>query len=331
MVRAIGISRYGDASVLEQWDRPLTRPGPGEVLVRVEFAGINFMDVHTRQGKYATSHTYPVRLPTGLGMEGAGIVVEAGDGVSGFDAGARVAWCLSWGSYADYAIVPARRLAPVPPELELSQAAASIFQGLTAHYLAHDVGRLSPRSTCLVHAASGAVGRLLVQYAHALGATVIASTSSPAKAEIVRNLGADHVLRYDQPNLADQVRALTGGAGADVVYDAIGSPTLRESIRATAVRGLVVNYGSVAGNVDDLSPIELGEAGSLFLTRPRLADHVRDLETFRSRAASVFTALARGTLSVEPGPVYSFDRVAEAHAALEGRRQQGKSLLDPHR
>ncbi|RNE57183.1 quinone oxidoreductase family protein [Cryobacterium tepidiphilum] len=327
-MKAIRIERYGDADVLQRQEVPVPQPGPGEALVKVAFAGINFMDVHTRQGKYETSRTYPVRLPLTLGMEGAGAVEAVGPGTNRVQPGDRVAWCISWGSYADFAVVPVERLAIVPDELDLDLAAASIFQGSTAHYLTHDVGRLGPGSTCLIHAASGGIGQLLIQFAKRLGTTVFATTSSEEKADVARRHGADHVFLYDGGRFADKVREATDGRGVDVVFDAVGKPTLRDSFRATRIRGLVVNYGSVGGSLKDLDPIELGEAGSLFLTRPRLADHLADAETVQRRADDVFRGLLDGSLSIEITGRYGFDEVEKGLAALEERRQIGKAVLD---
>jgi NADPH2:quinone reductase len=234
-MKAIGISRYGDASVIEHWEVPVPPPGPGEALVKVHYAGVNFMDVHTRQGKYATSSTYPVRLPVTLGMEGAGEVVDCGLGVSDVAVGDRVAWCLSWGSYAEFALVPVTRLALVPDDLGLDVAAASIFQGCTAHYLVHDVAKLRSGMTCLVHAASGAIAQLLIQMAKREGVRVLATTSSEAKANVARSRGAEAVFTYD--HFADDVLAATDGCGADVTFDSLGAPTLRGSFCATRTRG----------------------------------------------------------------------------------------------
>ncbi|MBP0496562.1 quinone oxidoreductase family protein, partial [Pararoseomonas indoligenes] len=268
-MRAIQIDRYGGPEVILRRDIPVPTPGPGEVLIRLRHSGINFMDVHTRQGKYAGSRTYPVTIPTTLGIEGAGHVEALGPDVSGLGIGDRVAYCLTWGSYAEYAVVPAWRVVPVPNALPLDRAAAAMFHGLTAHYLADDVGRLGPGVTCLVHSASGGIGQLLVQLGTRMGATVYATTSTEAKAEVARRRGATAALLYDEGRCADAVRDLTGGQGVDVVFDPIGKPTLRDSFRAARKRGLVVNFGAVGGPVRDLDPIELGEAGSLFLTRPR--------------------------------------------------------------
>jgi NADPH2:quinone reductase len=260
-------------------------------------------------------------------MEGAGEVVATGANVTSFKRGDRVAWCISWGAYAEYAVVPAARAAHIPAAVPLDLAAAAIFQGSTAHYLLEDVAQLSAGSTCLVHAASGGIGQLLVQLAKRRGVTVYATTSSEAKAEVARQHGADHVMLYDEGRFAERVREATGGRGVDVVFDAVGRATLRDSFRATRTRGLVVNYGSVSGSLNDLDPIELGEAGSLFLTRPRLADHLADAGTVQRRADEIFAALLDGTLQIEISGRYTLDNVEAAHEALESRRQLGKSVM----
>ncbi len=326
-MQALQIDRYGGPEVVIPRELPIPVPGPGEVLVRLVWSGINVMDIHTRQGKYAGSRTYPQVLPTTLGMEGAGTVAGLGEGTTGFAVGERVAYCLCWGSYAGFAVVPAWRLVRVPDALPLERAAAAMFHGLTAHYLAHDLGRLAPGVTCLVHAASGGIGQLLVQLGARMGATVLATTSTPAKAEVACRRGAAATFAYDGGRFADRVREATGGRGVDVVFDPIGRPTLRDSLRATRTRGLVVAFGSVGGNVGDLDPIELGEAGSLFLTRPRLADHLPDATTTRRRAADIFDALLDGSLSLKVSGHYTLETVVRAHEALEGRRSVGKPLM----
>ncbi|MGE5465659.1 MAG: quinone oxidoreductase family protein [Methanocella sp.] len=326
-MKTIQIDTYGGPEVLIRRDVPIPSPGAGELLVKVSHAGINFMDVHTRQGKYKNSRTYPVRIPCTLGMEGAGHVVLTGADVNTFGIGDRVAWCIVWGSYAEYAIVPAWRAVKVPPAISLELAAAAVFQGYTAHYLVTDVGRLAPGMTCLVHAASGAIGQLLIQLAKRHGAYVYATTSAEHKAEVARARGADFVTLYDDGRFADAIREHTGGRGVDVVYDAVGKATLRDSFRAAKRSGLVVNYGSVSGSVSDLDPIELGEAGSLFLTRPRLADHLLDAAMIQRRADDIFAALIDGSLKIEIAGRYTLDNVEEAHAALEERRMVGKPVM----
>ena len=286
------------------------------------------MDIHTRQGKYAASRTYPIALPTTLGVEGAGTIEALGSGVEEFHTGDKVAYCLCWGSYADYAVVPAWRLAPVPGALPLDLAAASLFHGLTAHYLVNDVGSLGPGVTCLVLSASGGIGQLLVQLGKRMGATVYAATSSEAKAKVARERGAAEAFLYEDGKYADRVRELTNGRGVDVVFDPIGRPTFRDSLRAARVKGLIVSFGSVGGSIDDINPIELGEAGSLFLTRPRLADYLTDAKTIRWRAATIFQALVEGSLSLAVSGRYGFHQVEEAHEALEKRSSIGKPILE---
>ena len=326
-MKAIQIERYGGPEVLLRRELPLPATGPDDVLVRIAYSGINFMDIHTRQGKYAKSRTYPVSLPCTLGMEGAGIVADVGSAVHAMKPGDRVAYCLSWGSYAEYAVVPAWRLVKVPAALPLERAAASVFHGYTAHYLANDVGRLGPGVTCLVHAASGGIGQILIQLAKRMGARVLATTSTAEKADVARSRGADFVTLYDDGRFADAVREQTDGRGVDVVFDPIGQATLRDSFRATRRSGLVVNYGSVSGSVHDLDPIELGEAGSLYLTRPRLADHLLDAAMIQRRADDIFPALIDGPLEIDIAGRYTLDNFEEAHEALEERRMVGKPLL----
>jgi NADPH2:quinone reductase len=326
-MKAIQIDRYGGPEVIVRRDLPMRLPGDGEVLVRLAYSGINFMDIHTRQGKYVTSQTYPQSLPTTLGIEGAGMIDAIGGGVDGFQLGDRVAYCLSWGSYAEFAIVDARRVVRVPKELPLELAAASMFHGLTAHYLAYDLGKFGPGVSCLVHAASGGIGQLLVQLGVRMGATVYATTSTEAKAAVARKRGAAAVFLYDEGRFVEMMRSLTGGRGVDVVFDAVGKPTFRDSLRATRSKGLVVSYGSVGGAVKDLDPIELGEAGSLFLTEPRLADYLTDAATIRRRASDIFAALLDGSLSIEIAGYYALDEVERAHEELENRHMVGKPLI----
>jgi NADPH2:quinone reductase len=326
-MRAIRIEQYGGPEVLRRADIEIPSPARDEVLVRIACAGVNFMDVHTRQGKYRSSRTYPVRAPCTLGMEGAGEVVGTGADVTSLRAGDRVAWCLSWGAYAEYAVVPARCIARIAPSIPYELAAAAIFQGSTAHYLINDVANLGAGSTCLVHAASGGIGQMLVQLAKRRGVTVFATAGSKAKEAIARKHGADYVMPYEGGRFADHIRQATGGRGVDVVFDAVGRTTLRDSLRAARVRGLVVNYGSVSGSLQDFDPYELGEAGSLFLTRPRLADYLADAATVQRRADDIFAALADGSLRIEISERYTLDEVEIAHAALEERRHLGKSII----
>lgn len=327
-MKAITIETYGGPDVVQiRTDVPMPEPSPGHVVVKVAFAGINFMDVHTRQGKYAASVTYPVRAPCTLGMEGSGEVVAVGEGVHHLKQGDRVAWCISWGSYAEYASVPVDKVAKIPDAIPFDLAAAAIFQGATAHYLVEDIARLDAGSTCLIHAASGSIGQLLVQMARRRGATIFATASTEHKCAIAIGLGASQAMLYDDGRFADRVREATQGKGVDVVFDSVGRSTLRDSFRACRTRGLIVNYGNVSGSITDLDPIELGEAGSLFLTRPRLADHMNDGATVQRRADAVFGAILEGSLSIDIEGCYSMDQVQQVHARIEGREQIGKSVM----
>lgn len=325
-MKAITLQAYGGPEVAQlRHDVPKPQVTPGHVLIKVACAGINFMDIHTRQGKYAQSVTYPVRLPCTLGMEGAGVVVEVGPGVSHLAVGDRVAWCIAWGAYAEYANVPADKVAQVPSAITFDQAAAAMFQGCTAHYLIDDVARLQAGDTCLIHAASGSIGQLLVQMAKSLGATVFTTGSSAEKCAIALQRGAHQAWTYD--GFAGRVLEATAGRGVDVVFDSLGKTTLRDSFRACRTRGLIVNYGNVSGSLTDLDPIELGEAGSLFLTRPRLADHMADGPTVQRRANAVFAAMLEGSLTVDIEGHYSLETVQQVHARIEARQQIGKAVL----
>lgn len=324
-MRAIQIDRYGGPEVLTRRELPIPGPAHGEILIRLEYSGVNFMDIHTREGKYANSRTYPQKMPTTLGIEGAGTVAKLGEGVTDFAEGDRVAYCISWGSYADYAVVPAWRVVKVPDALSLEMAAAATFHGLTAHYLANDLGKFRPGVTALVHAASGGIGQMLVQLGKRAGASILATTSTMEKAEVASRCGAAHAFLYD--GFADKVRELTGGKGVDVVFDALGKATFRDSLRAVRTKGLIVQFGAIGAPVNDLNPIELGEAGSLFLTRPRLADYLPDAATIRRRAAEIFAALVDGALTVRIAGRYTFDEVERAHEDLLERRTIGKPIL----
>lgn len=326
-MRAITIESYGGPEVVRvRDDAPVPVAGEGEILVQVACAGVNFMDIHTRQGKYAQSLTYPVRIPCTLGMEGAGVVVATGPGVTHPAVGQRVAWCVAWGSFAEYAAIPARLAAVLPDGIGFDTAASAMFQGCTAHYLLHDVAALTAGASCLVHAASGSIGQLLIQMAKRLDVTVYATASTEDKRAVALARGADVAMPYGDGAFADQVRALTAGRGVDVVFDSLGKATLRDSMRATRKRGLVINYGNVSGSVKDLDPYELGEAGSLFLTRPRLADHMADAATVQRRADDIFAAILDGSLRIEITDRYAFGEIALGHARIEAREQVGKAV-----
>ena len=275
-MRAVAIDRFGGPDVLDVREVDAPVPRPGEVRVRVAFAGINYIDVYMRSGIYARSATYQSPLPMMLGMEGAGVVDAIGEGVVGVKVGQRVAWCIVRGAYAEQAVVPAWRLVPVPDAVPLDLACALMLQGSTAHYLTHSAWPLEAGQTCLVHAGAGGVGQLLIQLAKRRGANVIATVGTPEKAALARGRGADHAILYRDVAFREEVRRITEGAGVDVVYDSVGRDTVHDSIRSLRKRGLCVMFGASSGQVDCIAPLELAEAGSVRLT-DRLARILRDL------------------------------------------------------
>lgn len=326
-MRAIQIEEYGGTNVLKQRDVAVPVPGKDEVLVKLAYAGINFMDVYTRLGKYARSGHYQAALPLTLGMEGAGHIEACGQDVAELKRGDRVAYCLANGSYADYAIVPAWRIVKVPDGLSSKLAAASLFQGLTAHYLVHDVANLKTGDSCLVHAGAGGIGQIVIQLVSRQGVRVIATASSPDKADIARQCGAEQVCTYDPSSVTSAVNALTAGRGVDAVFDSVGAATFQISMHALKKAGLLIAYGANSGPFSAIDPMELANNGSLFFTRPRLADYVPDAASIRRRADSIFTALVDGRLNVNIDKVFDFETVAAAHCELEERRSIGKSVL----
>ncbi|MEO9135393.1 MAG: quinone oxidoreductase [Casimicrobiaceae bacterium] len=327
MMRAIVVDRFGGPEVLDARDIDVPALHPGDVGVRVEFAGINYIDVYMRNGAYARSATYATPLPMVLGMEGAGTVEETGAGVEGFAVGQRVAWCIVRGAYAEYAAVPAWKLVPVPDDVGLDVACALMLQGSTAHYLTHSAWRVRAGDVCVVHAAAGGVGQLLIQLAKLRGATVIATVGTSAKAAIASACGADHTVLYRDVDFREAVLRITNGRGADVVYDSVGRDTVHSSIRSLRTRGLCVMFGASSGQVEAIAPLELAEAGSVYFTRPHLADYMRDATEIQSRAQDLFGTLAGGSLRVTIDRVFPLREAATAHRMLEARESRGKLLL----
>lgn len=325
-MKGMGVRAFGGPEALEMLDWPVPEPGAGEARVKVAMAGVNFMDVYMRGGQYAKSTTYATPLPLLLGMEGAGVVDAVGPGVTDVRVGDRVAWCISRGAYAEYAVVPAWKLVPVPEKADFALATALQLQGSTAHYLTHSLFPLAPGHTCLVHAAAGGVGQLLVQLAKSRGARVLATVGTPEKAAIVESLGADAAILYRDVDFRDAVRDLTGGVGVDVVYDSVGRDTIDRSLRSLKRRGTCVMYGASSGPVAAIAPMALAEAGSVFFTRPHLADYLQPHEV-RERARELFALATGGKLQVAIHGTYPLERLGEAHAALESRATRGKLLL----
>lgn len=320
---SVFVSEPGDGTVLQVRDHDLPDPGEGEVQVEVAAAGVNFIDVYKRTG------LYPIPLPSTLGEEGAGTVVATGRDVTIVDVGDRVAWASLLGSYADYAIIPADRLVPLPDDITSEQGAALMLQGMTAHYLTHSTYPLRPDDVCLVHAAAGGVGLLLVQIAKKCGAFVIGTTGSDEKAELARNAGADDVIVYTTHDFVAETKRITENAGVQVVYDSVGKATFLRGLDVLAPRGMMVLFGGSSGPVDPIDPMLLNRKGSLFLTRPTLGHYVATREQLLARARDLFDWVTRAELSLRIDSTFSLDRVGDAHKALEGRRTKGKVLIVP--
>jgi len=322
-VHAIRIHTTGGPEVLRYEELPQPHPAAGQVLVRVAASGVNYIDIYHRSG------LYPLPLPATLGQEGAGTVEAVGPGVVGIRPGDRVAWSGIPGSYADYILAPAERLVGVPAHLGLEQAAAAMLQGMTAHYLACTTYPLAAGETCLVHAAAGGVGLLLVQIAKLRGARVIGTVSTAAKADLARQAGADYVIRYTEQDFEAEVRRITHGAGVQVVYDSVGRVTFEKSLNCLARRGMLVLFGQSSGPVPPFDPQILNQKGSLFLTRPSLAHYTATREELLSRAGEVLGWIAAGRLALRIHRTYPLARAAEAHRDLESRATSGKLLLIP--
>jgi NADPH2:quinone reductase len=322
-VRAISVPRTGGPEVLAAVDLAEPRPGPGDLLVRVAAAGVNFIDTYHRSG------LYPQDLPFVPGIEGAGSVVAVGDSVDGFAVGDVVAWTEAPASYAEVVRVPAGHAVPVPPGVDAETAAAAALQGLTAHFLTHDTFPLRPGHRCLIHAAAGGVGRLAVQLAKRRGAEVFATVGSSEKAHLARAAGADHVIDYRAQDFGDAVEAAAGPRPLDVVYDGVGSATFARGLDLLRPRGTMVTFGNASGPVDPVAPLTLMRKGSLYLTRPTLHDYTATTEELRTRAAELFELVASGTLEVRIAARLPLAEAAEAHRLLESRTTTGKLLLVP--
>jgi len=320
--RAITMTRLGGPDVLEVTEVDLPAPRPGEALVKINAAGVNFIDIYRRSG------VYPVALPHRAGTEGAGSVLGVGDGVSEVSVGDRVAWSDMTGSYAGAVIGPADRLIPVPEGVDDQQAAALPLQGMTAHYLATDSYRIRPGDTVLVHSGAGGVGLLLTQIAKIRGASVITTVSTEAKAELSTEAGADQVL-VGYAGFADRVRELTGGTGVQAVYDGVGKDTFDASLDSLDRRGFLVLFGGSSGQVPPVDPQRLNRGGSLSLTRPKLDDFVVTRAELLGRAEELFEWVNQGRLKVNVGGRYPLAEAGQAHQDLAGRRTTGKLLLLP--
>jgi NADPH2:quinone reductase len=321
-MKAIRIHEFGGPEVLRYEDLPLPEPGPGEARVKLAATGVNFIDIYHRKGQY------PGQLPLTLGQEAAGVVDAVGADVADVKPGEHVAYAGAQGAYAEYAIVPAARLVPVPEGVALDLAAAVMLQGMTAHYLTHHTFALKPGDTALVHAAAGGVGQLLVQLAKRRGARVI-GTASAAKLDLARAAGVDEVISYNEEDFEAAVKRLTDGKGVDVVYDSVGKTTFDKSLNCLRRRGYMVLFGQSSGPVPALDPQILNGKGSLFLTRPTLAHYTATRDELLSRTNDLFGWIAAGELKVMIDTTFPLAQAAEAHRYLEDRRTKGKVLLIP--
>jgi NADPH2:quinone reductase len=322
-MKAIQMYQTGGPEVLTLADVPVPTPGTGQVLIKIAATGINFIEIYFREGRYKAP------LPLIPGSEAAGVIEALGEGVSGFAVGDPVASTAVIGSYAEYALVPAAQLVPVPAQLDLKLAAAAILQGMTAHYLSHSTYPLKAGDTALVHAAAGGTGQLLVQIAHAAGARVLATVSTEAKAELARSAGADEVILYSEQDFEIETKRLTDGRGVDVVYDSVGKTTFEKSLNCLRPRGMMVLFGGSSGAVPPFDLIQLSTRGSLFVTRPTLKDYIATRADLEWRASEVFQGLVTGKLKVRAEHVYSLADAAQAQIDIASRRTTGKLLLIP--
>jgi NADPH2:quinone reductase len=322
-MKAIRVHEYGGPEALRHEEAPLPEPGPGEARVKIEAAGVNFIDVYHRTGRY------PGQLPITPGMEGAGVVDALGPDVSELKPGDRVAYAMHQGSYGEYAVVPAWRLVPLPDSVDTRLAAAVMLQGMTAHYLTHTIYPLRPGDTALVHAAAGGVGLLLVQMAKRRGTRVIGTVSTEEKVGLAREFGADEVILYTQIDFEAETSRMTNGEGVNVVYDSVGKTTFDKGLNCLKPRGYMVLYGASSGPAPPLDPQVLVRKGSLFLTRPSLAHYSADREEILRRSGDLFEWMAAGQLQVRVNQAYPLADAAEAHRYLEGRKTRGKLLLMP--
>lgn len=323
-MKAIRVNENGGPEVLSYEDVEVPNPGPGEARVRLAASGVNFIDVYQRTG------LYPLETPFTLGQEGAGEVEAVGEGVEDLSAGDHVAFAGVMGAYAEYAVVPAEQLVPFNVTLvEARVAAAVMLQGMTAHYLTHSTFPIQEGQTVLVHAAAGGVGLLLCQLAKMRGARVIGTAGTEEKAELAKGAGADEVILYTEQDFVQETKRITDGEGVHCVYDAVGKDTFDGGLDVLRLRGCMVLYGGASGPVEPVDPQVLNQKGSLFVTRPKLADHTASREELLWRAESLFTWIGQNNLSVRIGGTYRLSEADQAHRDLEGRKTTGKLILIP--
>jgi len=322
-MRAIRFSQTGGPEVLELVELDKPEPKPGQILLRHEAIGINFIDTYQRSG------LYPVKLPSPLGGEAAGVVEAVGEGVTRFKVGDRVASAGVLGGYADYSVVPAERAVAIPQGVDARTAAAALLKGMTVEFLIRRLHEVKAGETILVHAAAGGVGQIMVQWAKALGAVVIATVGSDAKAARVRELRADHVILYRDQDVAAEVRRITDGKGVPVAYDAVGKDTFEGTLKSLARRGLFVSFGNASGPPPPIEARQLMLNGSLFFTRPTMGDYQATTAELDASAKALFDMIGSGKIKIEIGQTFPLADARKAHEALESRQTIGASLLIP--
>ena len=322
-MKAIQIHETGGPEVLTLAELPIPQPGPGQVLIRVEATGVNFIEIYFRKG------TYKSALPFIPGSEASGTVEELGPGVSGFSPGDSVASASVIGSYAEYALVPAAQLVKIPQGISHEQAAAAMLQGMTAHYLAYSTYSLKAGETALVHAGAGGVGLLLTQIASRIGARVITTVSTPEKAELSREAGASDVILYSEQDFETEVKRLTDGKGVDVVYDSVGKTTFDKSLNCIRRRGLLALFGAASGPVPPFDLTQLNSKGALYVTRPSLWHYVSTRSELEWRANDILGWVAKGELKLRMEHIFPLAEAGQAQADMEARKTTGKILLEP--
>ncbi|HEY2030421.1 MAG TPA: quinone oxidoreductase [Myxococcales bacterium] len=322
-MKAIRVHSPGGPEVLKLEELPTPKPAQGEALVKVEAAGVNFIDIYQRAG------AYKLPLPFTIGQEGAGVVEAVGPGVTDLKPGARVAWAGPLGSYATHQSIPAARLVPVPDGVDSKSAAAAMLQGMTAHYLVNDTFPLRPGHACLIHAAAGGVGQLFCQLASRAGAHVIGTAGGPEKGQLARKAGAADVIDYKTQDFAEEVKRITAGQGVHVVYDSVGKDTFEKSLKCLRLRGMLVLFGMSSGNIPPFDLQVLAQSGSLYVTRPTLGSYVATREELLNRAGAVLSAIQRGDLKLRIDAALPLAEAAKAQTMLASRETSGKLLLIP--
>jgi NADPH2:quinone reductase len=319
---AIQAVRTGGPEVLEAIEVEVPSPAAGQILVRHQAVGLNYIDTYHRSG------LYPLKMPMVIGLEAAGVVEAIGDGVTRCQVGDRGAYNGTMGAYSEAAVVPAERAVKVPQGVSLETAAAVLLKGMTAEFLVRRCFHVKQGDLVLVHAAAGGVGQILVQWCKALGATVIATAGGEAKLALARELGADHAIDYGHEDVAARVAEITGGKGVAVVYDGVGKDTWDASFKSLAKRGVLVTFGNASGPVPPFAPLELS-GKSLFVTRPRLFDYIATTEELDESAQALFDVLGSGAVKIDIGQTFPLAEARAAHEALEGRKTTGATLLIP--